>query len=974
MSAGVDGLGGPVSAALEADLRSWVQRRGIVLWLDASEHYSGFVDRLRAMQRAGGVPYEVRAFRGSHLELMLELESLAGGVDRSPMVIHLPRFNEENVRSTPLLELYAAGVRYRKKLDTLVSEAAAGRVRREQIDAFQAQDGLSLDGADAWLSSLLDDSKGGLASQLRAMSLTAVVDDLLGGGFVAVAIDRRAGGRASVDSDEATLWEHLDIHTGLGPGWREVALPRGPLRPDDAAFVVSSWALCVEYVDDLQRAPVSPLLAPTEGLPRGVIDSCRALAVHLRARHPRFYQRSADETESLLVDEAENAQAADLGKIDTFRFEENKILEAALQALSEAKWDSACEWARLRLDGGSFWLAEDPSRRSAWQLVDAAAALGQRVERAGPRLDLSSGLSAGVERYLSHGAAVDRAHRQLEQRRLALLYPGLPQFERLRARLDDMRRTWRGWADAWARDFSAACVTHGFLPEAARQQRTLFDDVVRPMTTEPGVTAYFVVDALRFEMAEELFRALEDTPATNVRLDWRLAELPSVTEVGMNVLAPVASSGKLRPSLSGTRIGGFSCGEFRVSNPETRKRAMHDRVGGGTCPWLSLEEILGRDRVTLKKTVAQARLLVVHGTEIDDAGEKGVGPAVFQHVLQKLRAAWRLLRDAGVRRFVITADHGFLLLDDSSAPAQSHGRKIDPKRRHVFSPVAANHTGEVRVSLAELGYEGVQGHLMFPETTAVFNTGKRSMSFVHGGNSLQERVVPVLTLVHRAAAGGSTLSYAVEAQAQEDLLGMHALTARVTMNAQGALNFGGQREVELALRVVDAPGVQVELCQTRGAARLAGGAIVAAVDADFELFFRLTGNTDARVPIEIVHPSAVDDVTPCVLTQRFAVTALHTGPPPTAAAARPQEIADPARGWLDELPAGGVRELFGHLAAHGAVTEAEALTMLGGGRGLRRFSRRFEDHARTAPFGVRIDVVSGVKRYVRVGSGTGTKS
>ena len=261
------------------------------------------------------------------------------------------------------------------------------------------------------------------------------------------------------------------------------------------------------------------------------------------------------------------------------------------------------------------------------------------MARAGPRLDVSLGLSVAVEHCVADGAAVDRAHRQLEQRRLALLYPGLPEFERLRARLDDMRRTWRSWADAWARDFSAGCRAHGFLPEAARQQRTLFDEAVRPMTTEPGLTAYFVVDALRFEMAEELFQALEDTPATNVRLRWRLAELPSVTEVGMNVLAPVASGGKLRPSLSGSRVQGFSCGEFRVASPETRERAMHDRVGGGTCPWLSLEEVLGRDRVALKKTVSQARLLVVHGTEIDDAGEKRVGPAVFDHVLQKLRAA-----------------------------------------------------------------------------------------------------------------------------------------------------------------------------------------------------------------------------------------------------------------------------------------------------------------------------------------------
>ena len=945
------GIGGPVSAALESDLRRWVQRRGVVLWLDMSEHYTGFVDRLRQAE----LPYEVRAFRGSHLALMLELDSLASGVDPSPIVIHLPRFNEETVKSTPLLELYAAGVRYRKKLDTLVTEAAAGRVRPEQIDAFKTQADLTLDGADAWLAALLDDREGGLASQLRAMSLPAVVDDLLDGGFVA--------GHVASPEDRGVVWEHLDVCTGLNGAWRDAALPRGQLRPDDVAFGVSSWALCVEYVDDLRRPPISPLLAPAGSLPRGVVDACRALAAHLRARHPRFYQRAADETESLLAEEAENARAEDLGDIDTFRFEENKVLDAALQALDDAQWPTAAEWTRLRVDGGSFWLTEDPSRLAAWQLVGAAAELGLCVERAGPRLSAPSGLSAAVERYVAYGAAVDRAHRQLEQLRLTLLYPGLPEFERLRARLDGMRGTWRVWADAWAADFSAACTTYGFLPPLSLQQRTIFDDVVRPMTAAPGVTAYFVVDALRFEMAAELYEALADTPATTVRLAARLAELPSVTEVGMNVLAPVTDHHKLRPSLAGGRVQGFSCGEFRVSTPETRKRAMHDRVGGSTCPWLRLADVLARDSAALKQTVARAKLLVVHSTEIDDAGEKGVGPAVFDHIVQKLRAAWRLLRDAGVRRFVVTADHGFLLLDDNSAQAQSHGRKIDPKRRHVFSPVAANHTGEVRVPLADLGYEGVEGHLVFPETTAVFDTGKRSMSFVHGGNSLQERVIPVLTLEHRAAAGGSTLSYAVAAEAQEDVGGMHAVSARVTMDAQGALDFGGQREVELGLGVVDAPGVRVELCQTRGGARLVAGAILAAVDADFEIFFRLTGNTDARVRVEVNHPGAVVDLSPCTVARRFAVTALRTGAQRPATAPRPE-----GRAWLRDLPEGGIRELFAHLAAHGAVTEIEARTMLGGGRGLRRFSRHFEEHAGKAPFTVRIDVVSGLKRYVREGT------
>jgi len=955
-------IGGPVSAALEADLRGWARRTGVVLWLDLHDDYSGFVDRLMTAREGGALPYEVRAFRGSHLELMLELQSLADGVDKPPLVVHLPGFNEESVKSTPLYELYAAGTRYRKKLDTLVTDAAAGRVRREQIDAFQTQEGLSLDGADAWLAALLEGSDGDLANQLRGMSLPSVVDDLLRGGFVSTQI-------ALSDARDA-VWEHLYTCTGLADAWRSMSLPleRDRDRPADVAFAVASWALAVEYTDELRRDPVSPLLAPALGLPRAVIDACRGLAEHLRSTHATFYKRAADDTEFFLAEEAEKAQAEDLGEIDTFRFEENKVLEAALVALEVGRWATAAEWAGLRIKGGSpsplnrrsgsFWLSEDPTRRSAWELVSAAAGLGLRVEAAGPRLKTPSGLADAVDRYVSHGAAVDQAHRQLEQRRLALLYPRLPQFERLRARLDGMRLVWRAWADGWAKDFSEACRTHGFLPDAALQQRTLFDEVVRPMTNEPGVTAYFVVDALRFEMAEELFEALKDTPATTVHLRARLAELPSVTAVGMNVLAPVASGGALRLSLEGSRVRGFSTGEFRVSTPETRRRAMHARVGGGTCPWLSLQEVLDSD--SLKRSIAQAKLVVVHSLEIDDAGEKGAGPAVFEHALRKVRAAWRLLRDAGVRRFVITSDHGFLLLDSSTAPALAHGRKIDPKRRHVFSPVPADHTGEARVALSDLGYQGASGHLMFPETTAVFDTGKRSMSFVHGGNSLQERVIPVLTLVHRSGAGGSTVSYTVVAKADEALGDMHALAGEVTVDQQ-ALSFGGQREVELALRPVDAPGVQVELCQVRRGARLVSGTIHAKVEQRFEVFFRLIGQSEARIRVELHHPSAAVELAPYVVEQRFEVITARGVKPTT-------EVATPDGRWLEELPEGGVRELFAHLEAHAAVTEPEAMAMLGGARPLRRFARSFEEYAAKAPFAVRIDVVGGIKRYVREGS------
>ena len=121
-----------------------------------------------------------------------------------------------------------------------------------------------------------------------------------------------------------------------------------------------------------------------------------------------------------------------------------------------------------------------------------------------------------------------------------------------------------------------------------------------------------------------------------------------------------------------------------------------------------------------------------------------------------------------------------------------------------------------------------------------------------------------------------------------------------------------------------------------------------------------------KVLVEIYHQGAEADVVPCVVDARFPVTA----PRGTQEVASRATTGETNRNWLSNLPEGGVRRLFEHLAAHGAVTEGEASAMLGGPRELRRFANRFEEFAAKLPFDVRIDVIGGVKRYVRQGSAT----
>ena len=966
---------GPVSASLEAELRELARQRGIVVWLDKEGSYTAFADALAGRGADPGRAVPIETFRGSYLETMLALEDQQDGVRMTPLVIHVPGHTEDTIAETPLFELYRAGSRHRRALPTLVRDAAHGLATPSAIEAFLAQPGLTLETADAWLAAQAvagpEASPGADGPDLGLFGAEALFDELTRHGPLAQQLDRPAMERA--------VWRRAEVLLGV----TEADGRRILEEPDDApgrarsavelahdlATVLAGWALCVEFVHDLRRAPADEWLLPLQHLSKPVVAASQKLAVHLRRGHDKRYASIALHVERLLPIEVEQATADDLGKIDTFQFEDSKVMAAALDALHGAGFQRAHELAVARTSGKSFWTAQELPRRIAWNLVERAAQLGCAVLEHASLLAGAHDLADAVGRYRDGGYLVDRAHRRLEQAREELPQLELPEAATLRARLDDLRTVYRGWADEVAHAFNALCRRDGFLPAAALQQRTLFEDVVVPAAGEE-LTAYFMVDAMRFEMGQQLAESLRETRTAVVDVAARLAELPTITEVGMNALAPVARAGKLTVDFKDGKILGFRAGALRVDGPDDRRRAIHDRLGGDACPRLTLEELGDRDAASVRKSLARAKAVVVHCEGIDKAGEKGVGLAVFERELQNLRAAWRVLYEAGVKRFVFTADHGFLLHDDVTRDALPHGKQTDPQRRHVLTAERREQDGEVCVSAGELDYDGAEFHAAFPDGIAPFDRGARAKDFVHGGNSLQERVIPVITVRHRYPAGGEKVTYEVEARAGLAVANMHSVHAVIRPTRQANLVFGGQAEIELVLESADEDGVQVELCDVHHARRTGAG-VIATVSKELQVFFRLTGDVETRAAVRLRPASRAAEVIPAVTAERFQVLlrarpAVTVAPVPAAAPARPARTAKPPAppAWLELLP-DGVREVFRHLADHGSINEAEATRLLGGPRQFRAFSRDLDRYRVQAPFAVRVETASGTKCYVR---------
>lgn len=938
---------GPVSQALHAELLQEVRRQGIVVWLDKDASYTGFVDRLVEEHTKGAFPYPVIGFRGSFLETLLALEAYGSGYDKNSLVIHMPGFNEESIRTTPVLELYEAGTRFRRSLESLVRDAAIGRALSGEVDNF-LRSKPTLEKADEWLTQNVSKRTVGIEPLLESSGTTMIIDAL-------VSKESPLAARVTTEEEAKALRSYLHKLTGMDDEWFSFSSADPNLSPIEKVLnALSSWILCIEYVYDLQREPHLESLKRLKSLPAQLVKVSTGIVVQLRKNHADTYVELADEAEATIDSELKAMAPEDLGHIDTFREEENRVLRRAVELLKLRDWAKVIEWSKAREGDRSFWLQRDPARRRVWNLVTEAAVFGRVLtEHARPYESLHSYEDA-LSKYTETAALVDRAHRHFEQEWLRRLDTQMPHYGALQEVLGELRQHYRAWADGLAKDFNKLCKNEGFLPPENLQQRTLYDQVVQPMAFSGEKVAVFLLDAFRYEMATEL---VDDFRATGsgavVDLKARFAELPTITSVGMNALAPVAHNGRL--TVAGT-LQGFRSGEYTVRTPTDRVRAMGTRTSGKPGLQLALAEVCDITPDGLKRKVKDHQIIVVCSTEIDDAGEANVGLLTFEVQLNLIKAAWHHLQSAGIKHAVFAADHGFLL-QDTTTQLRTFGKKTTPKARYVLDDYERGESGIVPVAFSKLGYDDITGYVLFPEDTAVFATGAAGASFVHGGNSPQERIIPVLTVTHKAARKTQRLEFAVEAEPLQDAFGFHRI--RLRLKGQMGLAFVGVRSLELDLQVPERRDIRALIKEVSGAGTQKSGRIQAPVGDDWtEVFFALEGPEDERVPIQVHHGDNIEEVVPCVLDALFAVSGVPGGK-------RSPTAPPPASSWADAVEDEGIRGVFIHIEKHGSITEAEIITMLGNARAARRFALNFDHYLTKLPFRVRSESNTSGKRYVR---------
>jgi PglZ domain len=253
--------------------------------------------------------------------------------------------------------------------------------------------------------------------------------------------------------------------------------------------------------------------------------------------------------------------------------------------------------------------------------------------------------------------------------------------------------------------------------------------------------AFIMVDALRYELGVTLHRQLSETEQAEIRL--ACAQLPTVTPIGMASLLPGAGIGLLL-----SKDGDGFCVTLegaKIASVANRMEAMRGRFGDRFATD-SLDAFI-RSKTKLPESV---ELLVLRTVDIDSHLENAPSGTLAtlnltHQSLKSIRFAVHKLKQAGFTDAVIATDHGFVLNAHAEAGdvcAKPAGTWVVVHDRALLGEGAPDANNFVLLA-EKVGIRGDFAKLGGPRSMAPYRKG---LPYFHGGASLQESVVPVITV------------------------------------------------------------------------------------------------------------------------------------------------------------------------------------------------------------------------------------
>ena len=729
----------PLHEYIAKQLAGHVGKHHIVVWYDPRRVFEPFIAELRGDPKTpgailpvliGGGHAQFAEFDGSFLELRSRVEPYVSSEEPFNFVIYVPG-HRSNAKESLLLELEKAGTCYEPQLKSLARNVLRQVYTDGVVDELLAPETVSYE-------DLARASAGGSGAEPPSL-LKMIFHGEPRGGILSEWLINEARDDEILAKDASRELAKL-IHSCCG-----LELPEDT-APAKARAVTLRYLL----VNDFRAALRSAAPACMEGVPqpriqeekKGVADLVRGL----RDRFPSEYAAAADRVEAELGLGKATLAVESLTSIDTFRFEERAVLARSSALIANRQFDEALQL--IERHDSAFWVRHDIPRSVQWNACRQLAELGREAQKVQVSArKVTGGVHAWITAYTDANGwyRLDQMHRRLEW------LAGRVEEELDERALGIVRRAYEDACQVLAEGFTTALEGAGWTVAGALHQSRIFSEVVNG---KPKPVAYFFVDAMRHEMGVELVQRLQPPDGAStaeVQIRAALAALPSITPVGMAALLPGASA-SFAVVEQGGKLGSRVEGTFLPDWP-SRRKFLAARIPALVD--LTLDELLGLPRSKLAKKVEGAQVVIVRSQELDHAGEGGFTyqtRQVMHTVIDNLARAVRKLANVGVVEAVVAADHGHLFTserEESMRIDAPGGETVELHRRCWIGRGGKTPSGCVRVAATALGYDS-DLDFVFPRGCGVFKAGG-DLAFHHGAASLQEILIPVLTVRSRGS-------------------------------------------------------------------------------------------------------------------------------------------------------------------------------------------------------------------------------
>ena len=300
----------------------------------------------------------------------------------------------------------------------------------------------------------------------------------------------------------------------------------------------------------------------------------------------------------------------------------------------------------------------------------------------------------------------------------------------------------------WSQAVESEMTQDWSLPGIKNQQdfySSFIDSKVRN-----GERVFVIVsDAMRYEIGVELADRLNTETMGVCDVETLLGVVPSITKLGMPSLLPhkeIDIDTNARVFVDGKDSSGL----------ENRKKIIESKVAESIA--VHFQDVLAMNKAGRRETFKGKKLIYIYHDTIDAMGDKASTEVyTFNAVETSLNQLYDLVKiirdDLSGTNVYITADHGFLYqrdeLEESDKIGQDSIDSIEVKRRYILSKEQREVSGQLAINLSSFIKNEQQLTAYLPKATLRYKMQGSGINFVHGGASLQEIVVPLLSFKNK---------------------------------------------------------------------------------------------------------------------------------------------------------------------------------------------------------------------------------